>query len=50
MDIHKNARTTPRSRALIAERVAAGELRAAIARALGVYERTVGKWERLRRR
>ena len=27
MDIHKNARTTPHSRALIAERVAAGERR-----------------------
>jgi hypothetical protein len=25
MDVHKNARTTPHSRALIAQRVAAGE-------------------------
>ena len=44
MDIHKNARTTPRRRALIAERVAAGEPRAVVARALGVCERTVRKW------
>jgi uncharacterized protein YoaH (UPF0181 family) len=31
MDIHKNARTTPHSRALIAERVNAGEAQAAVA-------------------
>jgi transposase InsO family protein len=44
MDIHKNARTTPQSRALIARRVAAGERRAAVARGLSVCERTVAKW------
>jgi transposase InsO family protein len=44
MDIHKNARTTPHSRALIATRVAAGERLADVARALGVCDRTVRKW------
>jgi transposase InsO family protein len=44
MDIHKNARTTPQSRALIAQRVAGGESRAAVARGLGVCDRTVAKW------
>src|SRR5262245_16398268 len=44
MDIHKNARTTPRSRALIARRVHQGEPVAAVARAVGVCDRTVRKW------
>jgi len=44
MDVHKNARTTPHSRALIAQRVAAGERPAAVARAVGVCNRTVHKW------
>jgi transposase InsO family protein len=44
MDIHKNARTTPHSRALIAERVAAGTPMAAVARAIGVCDRTIKKW------
>ena len=44
MDVHKNARTTPHSRALMAQRVAAGETPAAVARALGVCDRTVHKW------
>ena len=44
MDIHKNARTTPQSRALIAERVAGGERVAAVARAVGVGDRTGAKW------
>ncbi|HSB55630.1 MAG TPA: IS481 family transposase [Gemmatimonadales bacterium] len=44
MDMHKNARTTPHSRALIAERVAGGQSAAAVARELGVCERTVHKW------
>jgi transposase-like protein len=44
MDVHKNARTTPHSRALIAQRVAAGETPAAVARAVGVCDRTVHKW------
>jgi transposase len=44
MDIHKNARTTLRSRAEIARRVQRGEPVAAVARAVGVCERTVRKW------
>jgi transposase InsO family protein len=44
MDIHKNARTTPQSRALIAQRVARGEAQAAVARGVGVCDRTVAKW------
>ena len=44
MDIHENARTTPYSRARIAERVAAGESAAVVARAFGVSARTVHKW------
>jgi transposase InsO family protein len=44
MDIHKNARTTPQSRALIAKRVTSGEPRSSVARGVGVCERTVAKW------
>jgi transposase InsO family protein len=44
MDVHKNARTTPHSRASIAQRVAAGESVAAVARAFSVCDRTVRKW------
>jgi transposase InsO family protein len=44
MDVHKNARTTPHSRALIAHRIASGESPAAVARAFGVCDRTVHKW------
>jgi transposase InsO family protein len=44
MDVHKNARTTPHSRALIAQRVAGGETPAAVARAMGLCDRTVHKW------
>ena len=44
MDVHKNARTTPHSRALIAARIHAGESAAAVARAFGVCHRTVSKW------
>jgi transposase InsO family protein len=45
MNIHKNARTTPRSRAQIVARVGAGhEGAAAVAAAVGVSERTVRKW------
>src|SRR5678815_4184936 len=40
MDMHKNARTTPHSRALIAERVNAGEAQAAVARSFGLCDRT----------
>src|SRR5207244_84783 len=41
MDVHKNARTTPYSRALIAHRMQCGESMAAVARAVGVCDRTV---------
>ena len=45
MNIHKNARTTPRSRAQLVARVRAGQERAAaVAVAVGVSERTVRKW------
>jgi len=44
MDIHKNARTTPHSRALIAQRVHAGETVAAVARAFSICDRTARKW------
>ena len=44
MDVHKNARTTPHSRALIAQRVAGGRTPAAVAHAFGVSDRTVRKW------
>ena len=44
MDVHKNARTTPYSRTLIAQRVQSGEPAAAVARAVGVCSRTVKKW------
>ena len=44
MDVHKNARTTPHSRALIARRVHAGETVAAVARAFSVCDRTARKW------
>ena len=44
MDVHKNARTTPHSRAEIARRVGGGETVAAVARAFGVSDRTVRTW------
>jgi len=44
MDVHKNARTTPHSRAWIAERVGAGAPAASVARGVGVCARTVKKW------
>ena len=44
MDIHKNARTTPSSRAEIAGRVLAGHPVAAVARAFSVCDRTAKKW------
>ena len=44
MDMHKNARTTPHSRARIAQRVQAGESVAAVARAFSVCDRTARKW------
>mgnify|MGYP001398412061 CR=1 FL=1 len=44
MNAHRNARTTPYSRALIVERYAAGEPAGAIAAAFGISVRTVYKW------
>jgi transposase InsO family protein len=44
MDVHKNARTLPHSRAIIARRIAAGEPVAAVARAFQVCDRTARKW------
>jgi transposase InsO family protein len=44
MDVHKNARTTPWSRALIAQRVHAGETVAAVARSFSICDRTARKW------
>ena len=44
MDIHENARTTPRSRMLMVERLEAGWTAAAVAAASGVDGKTVRKW------
>ena len=44
MDVHKNARTLPHSRAVIARRIAAGEPVAAVARDFQVCDRTARKW------
>ncbi len=44
MDLHKNARSCPRSRAVLVERVLAGQSPKDVAEALGLSERTVYKW------
>ena len=44
MDIHKNARTLPHSRAIIARRIGAGEPVAVVARDFQVCDRTARKW------
>jgi transposase InsO family protein len=44
MNIHKNARTTPRGREWIASQVARGQTPKALADAVGVCPRTVRKW------
>ena len=44
MDVHKNARTLPHSRAVIARRIAAGEPVAVVARDFQVCDRTARKW------
>src|ERR1700694_5549647 len=45
MNIHKNARTTPRSRAMLVQRVVQERWPvSAVAMAFGVSERTVYKW------
>lgn len=44
MDSHENARTTPRGRMLMVERLASGWTVAGVAAALGTSPRTVRKW------
>jgi transposase InsO family protein len=44
MDVHENARTTPRSRMLMIERLEAGWKVNAVAAAFGIDQRTVRKW------
>ena len=45
MNIHKNARTTPHSRAEIARRVIVeGQAPSVVAAAFGICLKTVGKW------
>jgi len=44
MDIHKNARTTPLSRADLVGRVLRGDAVAAVAQCFGVDDKTVRKW------
>ena len=45
MNIHQNAKTTPRSRAALVQRVQQGaESARDVAEALGVSDRTVRKW------
>ena len=44
MNLHRNARTTPGSRAAMVRRLKAGEPKSAVAAALGVDIKTVRKW------
>ena len=44
MDVHKNARLTPRSREWMVKRVRGGEPQAKVAREMGVSVKTVKKW------
>lgn len=44
MNVHENARLTPRGRAVMVERVMSGDAQEAVAEAFGVSVRTVGKW------
>ena len=46
MDLHKNARSCPKSRALLVKRMLAGEKPKDVAEALGLSERTAYKWLR----
>ena len=46
MNIHKNARLTPRGRATLISRLERGEHREDVATAMGVSTRTVHKWWR----
>jgi transposase-like protein len=50
MNVHKNARLTPRGRERIVRQVASGQTPEAVAEAAGVCPRTVRKWvDRYRR-
>jgi transposase-like protein len=44
MNVHKNARLTPRGRERIVWRVASGQTPEAVAEAVGVCPRTIRKW------
>ena len=44
MDAHENARTTPRSRMLIVQRLGDGWSVARVAASLGIAPRTVRRW------
>lgn len=44
MNVHKNAKLAPAGRALLVERLKAGESQARVARAFGLSERSVRKW------
>lgn len=44
MKVHRNARTTPQTRALIVSRIADGQTASSVARALGISRQTVQKW------
>jgi len=44
--MHKNARLTPKGRALMLERLAAGQHQADVAQAMGVSLTTLKKWLR----
>jgi transposase InsO family protein len=44
MKVHKNARTTPQSRAMLIRRIRQGQSARSIAQALGISVRTVRKW------
>ena len=44
MNVHKNARLTPRGRERIVQQVASGQTPEAVAQAAGVCPRTVRKW------
>lgn len=44
MNVHQNARLTPQGRAQVVQRVEGGERVRAVARAVGVTDRTVRKW------
>jgi transposase InsO family protein len=46
MNVHKNARLTPRSRADLVRRIAEGRSKAEVAKAFGICAKTAAKWVR----